>query len=146
MGSTSLSSPLPLWYASGVDATLKGVVSLISGSDVEARCAALLVLTHLEAGDDGVVRAVGAALNGKNAVVRDFAVGYFEQVRPRDGVSFLVPLLDADDDALRQRVVAILAAYGQSAIAGVKKLLSEAPRRRLNAIIDLCARVRTTAA
>jgi hypothetical protein len=129
-----------------VDATLKGVVSLISGTDVEARCAALLVLTHLKAADDAVVRTVGAALSAKNAVVRDFAVGYFEQVHPRDGVSYVVPLLDADDDALRQHLVVILASYGQSAVAAVKKLVSGAPRRRVNAIIELCARVRTTAA
>ena len=74
-----------------MDATLKGVVGLITGTDVEARCAALLVLTHLKADDERVVRAVGEALNGKNAVVRDFAVGYFEQVRPRDGVAYLHP-------------------------------------------------------
>jgi hypothetical protein len=129
-----------------VDATLKGVVSLISGPDVEARCAALLVLTHIKATDDGVVRAVGGALNGKNAVVRDFAVGYFEQVRPADGVAYLAPLLDSQEDPLRQRVVTILAAYGSAAVAAAKKLLADAPRRRMNAIIDLCARVRSSGA
>jgi hypothetical protein len=129
-----------------VDSTLKGVVELIGGPDVEARCAALLVLTHLRAGDERVVQAVGAALGGRNAVVRDFAVGYFERVRPRDGVGHLVPLIDAADDALRQRGVEILATYGQAAVTAVKKLVTDAPRRRLNAIIDLCARVRTSAA
>lgn len=129
-----------------MDATLKGVVGLIGGPDVEARCAALLVLTHLKADDDRVVRAVGDALNGKNAVVRDFAVGYFEQVRPRDGLGYLVPLLDTTEDPLRQRAVAILVHYGPAAIAAIKKLVVDAPRRRLNAIIDLCARVRSSAA
>jgi hypothetical protein len=126
-----------------VDATLKSVVGLITGSDVEARCAALVVLTHLKADDDRVVGAVGEALNAKNAVVRDFAVGYFEQVRSRDGLGHLVPLLDSQEDTLRQRVVAILAAYGAAAVVAVKKLVKDAPRRRLNAIIDLCARVRS---
>ena len=37
-----------------MDATLKGVVGLITGTDVEARCAALLVLTHLKADDERV--------------------------------------------------------------------------------------------
>ena len=125
-----------------MDATLKAVVALITSPDVEARCAALLVLTQLSADDDRVVRAVGEALNAKNAVVRDFAVGYFEHVKPKDAVAHLVPLLDSPEDALRQRVVTILTAYGQTAISAVKRLLKDAPRRRLNAIIELCARVR----
>lgn len=129
-----------------MDATLKGVVGLLGSADVEARCAALLVLTHLQAADSAVVRAVGELLSSKNAIVRDFAVGYFEQVRPRDGLAPLVPLLDAADEVLRQRVVVILARYGQPSISAVRKLLQEAPRRRLNAIIDLCARVRSAAA
>jgi HEAT repeat protein len=129
-----------------VDATLKGVVGLIAGSDVEARCAALVVLTHLKVEEDRVVRAVGEAINGKNAVVRDFAVGYFEQVRPREGVAHLTPLLDSQEEALRQRAVAILAEYGAAAVSATKPLLKDAPRRRLNAIISLCARVRSSVA
>jgi HEAT repeat protein len=129
-----------------VDATLKGVVGLITGTDVEARCAALLVLTHLAANDERVVRSVGAAIGGKNAVVRDFAVGYFERVRPRDGVAYLIPLLDSHEEQLRERTVTILVAYGATAVSAVRPLLKDAPRRRLNAIIDLCARVRSSAA
>ena len=129
-----------------MDATLKGIVGLITGTDVEARCAALLVLTHLKADDERVVRAVGEALNGKNAVVRDFAVGYFEHVRPREGVAYLVPLLDSHEEQLRERTVTILVAYGAAAVSAARPLLKDAPRRRLNAIIDLCARVRSSAA
>jgi HEAT repeat protein len=129
-----------------VDATLKGVVGLITGADVEARCAALVVLTHLKADEERVVRTVGEALNGKNAVVRDFAVGYFEVVRPREGVAHLVPLLDSHEEGLRGRTVNTLVAYGAAAVSAVKPLLKDAPRRRLNAIIDLCARVRSSAA
>ena len=83
-----------LCYSGGVDATLKRVVGLIGEADVETRCAALLVLGHLQAADASVVRAAGAALSGKNAVVRDFAIGYFERVRPRDATTYLLPLLD----------------------------------------------------
>jgi HEAT repeat protein len=129
-----------------VDATLKAVTGLIGGPDVEARCAALVVLTHLQADDDRVVRAVDEALNGKNAVVRDFALGYLERVRPRDGMHAVLPLLDSQDEQLRQRAVTILAGYGVAAVSAAKKLLRDAPRRRLNALIDLCARVRSAAA
>jgi hypothetical protein len=129
-----------------VDTTLKGLLRLLDGADVEARCAALLVLTRLAVDADRVVRAVGRLLGGKNVVVRDFAVGYFEGVRPKEGIGHLLPLLDVEDDALRQRVVAVLAHYGNAAIAPAKRLLAEPPRRRLNAIIDLCGRVRSAPA
>lgn len=129
-----------------MDATLKGLIGLVGGTDVEARCAALLVLTNLETSDLKVVKAVGEALHAKNVVVRDFAVGYFERVLPRDGLGHLVPLLDSEDDAVRRRTVAILAHYGQAAITAVRKLFKGGPRRRLNAVIDLCGRVRTSAA
>ena len=129
-----------------MDATLKAIVALIGGPDVEARCAALLVLAQIDADDERVVHAVGEALTAKNAVVRDFAVGYFERVKPRDGVAHLTPLLDSPEDPLRQRVVGILAAYGATAVSMIKKAIKDAPRRRLNAIIDVCARVRSDAA
>ncbi len=129
-----------------MDATLKGMLGLLAGTDVEARCAALVVLTQLAAADERVVRAVGALLSGKNAVVRDFAVSYFERVRPRDGLGYLLPLLDSDEEDLRQRSGTILAAYGNAAITAAKKLLAGAPRRRLNAIIAVAAQVRSRAA
>ncbi len=91
-------------------------------------------------------RAVGAALGQRNAVVRDFALGYFEQLRPRGGVNALVALLDSDDDTVRTRAVSALTAYGAAAVTAVRPLVKQAPRRRLNAIIDLCAGTRTTAA
>jgi HEAT repeat protein len=127
-----------------VDTTLKGLLALVEGVDVEARCAALVVLTRLRLAEDKVVRTVGDSLGARNVVVRDFAVGYFEHVRPRDAVGHLVPLLDSQEDGLRHRIVNILAEYGQIAVAAVKKLTKKAPRRRLNAVIDLCARVRSS--
>jgi hypothetical protein len=129
-----------------VDATLKGLIGLLSGTDVEARCAGLLVLSRLRAADDKVADAVADALAARNVVVRDFALGYFEDVQPSNGVTALLPLLDIDDDALRQRVVRILAAYGAGAVAAARKLLKDAPRRRINAIVDLCAHVRSSGA
>lgn len=129
-----------------MDTTLKGLLGLVAADDVETRCAALLVLSQLGADEDKVVRVVGDQLQAKNAVVRDFAVGYFEKVRPKDGVGDLVPLLDSDEEGLRSRVATILGEYGQAAVSAVRKLVDGAPRRRLNAIIEICARVRTTAA
>jgi len=129
-----------------VDATTKGLVDLVSGRDVEARCAALVVLTHLGLTVRQVVDAVGTALGSPNVVVRDFAIGYFERVHPAEGLAHLLPLLDAQEDDVRRRTVGILERYGASAVSAAKKLLQDPPRRRLNAIIELCARVRTSGA
>src|SRR5262249_10954814 len=73
-------------------------------------------------------------------------VGYFERVRPKGESGYLLPLLDTEDDSLRQRIVGILAQYPAPALAPVLKLLKDAPRRRLHAIIDLCVRARSSAA
>jgi HEAT repeat protein len=129
-----------------VDATLTGLLRLLEGKDVEARCAVLLVLTQLGAGDPKVARAVRKAIESPNVVVRDFALGYFEAVRPPGGIEAVLPLLDSEDDALRERAVAILSAYGAPAAAAVKPLLGNGPRRRLHAVIALLARVHSSAA
>jgi HEAT repeat protein len=124
-----------------VDTTLKGLLGLLDEADVEARCAALLVLTRLRPTQPLVIRSVTRALESSNVVVRDFALGYFEAARPKDGLAALLPLLDVEDDAVRRRAVDILAAYGHAAVAAARKLANDGPRRRSNAIIDLCARV-----
>jgi len=129
-----------------MDKTLKGVVGLVGAADVELRCAALLVLAQLGSDDDAVVAAVRGALRGPNVVVRDFALTFLERVRPKAALDDLLALLDSDDDAVRQRATAILAAYGAAAVAAARKLLKDAPRRRVNAIADLCGRARSAAA
>jgi len=129
-----------------VDSTLKGLVGLVGTVDVEVRCAALVVLTQLAVDEPKVVQAVGEALGTKNVVVRDFAVAYFEHTCPKEGLRHLVPLIDSSEDHLRQRVTRILGSYGAPAVAAVRKLLADAPKRRLNAIIEICASVRSAAA
>lgn len=129
-----------------MDATLKGIVGILGKADPETRCAALVVLTQLGVADDKVVSEVRKALQAKNSVVRDFALAYFETVRPRQGVSDILPFLDSDETPLRDRAVALLAQYGPSAISATRKHAAEGPRRRLNATIDLCARVRSSSA
>ncbi|MGH7787112.1 MAG: HEAT repeat domain-containing protein, partial [Candidatus Binatia bacterium] len=95
-----------------MDTTLKGLVGLVEGTNVEARCAALVVLTQLDAAEERVARAVGSALQSPNVLVRDFALGYFEQVKTPLAVERVLPLLDAEDEPVRRRAVALLAPYG----------------------------------
>ncbi len=129
-----------------MDSTLKSILGLVAVPDVEVRCAALVVLGQLGDAESKTVATVGEALAAKNALVRDFAVGYFERVRPKDGISYLVPLLDSSEDVLRERVTKILSSYGAAGVAAVRKLVGDGPRRRLHAIITMCAAVHSAAA
>lgn len=129
-----------------MDATLKGLVGLVEGPNVEARCAALVVLTQLGIDEERVARAVAGAVASPNVLVRDFALGYFERVRSAQTVPAVLPLLDAEDEPLRKRAVALLAPHGAAAISAARKRLADAPRRRLAAIVELCAQVRNAAA
>ena len=129
-----------------MDATLKGLIGLVEGANVEARCAALVVLAQLGVADERAARAVGAAVESPNVLVRDFALGFFEQVKTPLAIAHVLPLLDAEDEPVRRRAVAILAPHGAAAVSAGKRALKEAPRRRLNALIELFAHVRTAAA
>jgi HEAT repeat protein len=122
------------------------MVGLVDGSNVEARCAALVVLTQLGADEDRVAHAVGQAVASPNILVRDFALGYFEQVKTPQAIAHVVPLLDAEEEPVRRRAVAILSPYGAAAVSAGRRLLTDAPRRRLNALIELFARVRSSTA
>jgi HEAT repeat protein len=129
-----------------MDATLKGLVNLLEKGDVEARCAALVVLTRLGSAEDRVAGAAAAAVANPNVLLRDFALGYFEQVKSPRTVDAVLPLLDAEDEPVRKRAVAILAPHGAAAVGAARRAIKNAPRRRLNAIIDLFAAVRSGAA
>ncbi len=129
-----------------MDTTLQGIIDLLTGADVETRCAALVVLTRLKASEERVVREVATALSGKNAVVRDFSLSYFAEVQPKGGVAILLPLLDSEETSVRNYTASILSSYGQTAIGEIKRIVKDAPRRRIYAIIEICARVQSSMA
>lgn len=129
-----------------MDPTLKGLVALLAGSNIEARCAALVVLGELGIDEERAARAVGSLVQSPNVLVRDFALGYFEHVKTAVAIDAVLPLLDAEEQAVRDRCVAMLATHGAAAVSAGKRLLKNAPRRRVGALIDLFARVRTSAA
>lgn len=122
------------------------MITLINDDNVETRCAALLVLTSIGADDAKVAETAAATLQGRNAVVRDLALGYFEKLHPAGGTSFLLPLLDDPDDSVRHRATVALAGYGAAAVTAAKSRIVDAPRRRLDAIIDLCGMVASVTA
>jgi HEAT repeat protein len=127
-----------------MDATRKEIIGLLGGADVETRCAALVVLTRLKAADDAVVREVAKTLAGESWCAT--SVFRTADVLPKGAVAHLIPLLDSEETAVRDRAGSVLAAYGQTAVADFKKLIKDAPRRRLYAIIQICATVQSAAA
>ena len=56
-----------------------------------------------------MARAVAAAVRSPNVLVRDFALAYFEHVKTALTVETVLPLLDAEDEPVRRRAVALLA-------------------------------------
>lgn len=107
---------------------------------VEHRCAALLVLGVLKLQEEEVVETAGAALQHANAVLKDYALRYFEEAQPKAGLALLLPLLDEDEKEVQERVIRLFIHFGQ---AVVRPLLQRAPtltrRGQLNAVRVLCA-------
>lgn len=99
-----------------MDATLRQILTLARDGIVERRCAALLVLGALKVQEPPVVETVGVALGQTNPVLKDYALRYFEDARPKAGIPLLLPLLGDSDKDLRERVVRLLTDFGQAAL------------------------------
>ncbi len=123
-----------------IDKTLQSLLQLASEGSTEHRCAALLVLGSLKLQDNSVVQTAGKALEHTNMVLRDYALRYFEEAKPKTGIPRLLPLLGDEDKDVRERAVRLLSGFGQ---AGVRPLLQAARAAttgwRINASRVLCA-------
>jgi HEAT repeat protein len=123
-----------------MDATLQRLLELTREGTVERRCAALLVLGALQSQESGVVEAAGAVLGQANVVLRDYALRYFEDARPKAGIPLLLPLLEDGDADIQERAVRLLAYFGQTAIRPLLQQAKAASRSwQLNAARVLSA-------
>ena len=119
---------------------LDQLVTLIEKGSVEHRCAALLVLGALKIENSSIIKTVGAALNHPNPVIKDYALRYFEEVRPKTAVSLLLKYLDDPDKDIQERVVRLLVSAGQAAVQPLLQGAIAASRAwQLNAVRVLCA-------
>ena len=66
-----------------MDKTLQSLLTLAHEGNIERRCAALLVLGSLKLEEDNVIKAVNAALEHPNAILKGYALRYVEEVRPK---------------------------------------------------------------
>jgi HEAT repeat protein len=128
------------------DAVLDGLLTLIQEGVVERRCAALLVLGALQRQDDRVVETAGQALSQANPVLKDYALRYFEDARPKTGLAIVSSLLDDPDKDLQERAIRLLASFGQMAIRPTMQgVFSGSRSRQINSARVLLA-IRSEAA
>ena len=118
---------------------LQQFLNLAVKGTVEQRCAALLVLGALKIDNAQVVKSVGAALDQSNPLLKDFALRYVEEVKPKSALALLARLLDDPDKETHERAVRLLGQAGQAAVAPVLQFAAGASRAgQVNAARVLC--------
>ena len=118
---------------------LPQLLNLVAKGTVEQRCAALLVLGALKLDKAQVVNAVGVAIAQPNPVLKDFALRYFEEVKPKNAVPIFAGLLDDPDKDTHERAVRFLSRAGQAAVPDVLQFAAGASRAgQVNAARVLC--------
>jgi HEAT repeat protein len=123
-----------------MDNTLQQLLNLVEKGTVEHRCAALLVLGALKLENAQVLKAVNAVLDQPNPVLKDYALRYFQEVRPKSAVPLFARLLDDPDKETQERAVRFLSQAGQTAVQPVLQFAPKATRpAQLNAARVLCA-------
>ncbi len=123
-----------------MDNTLRQLLTLIDKGTVEQRCAALLVAGALKLDGAGLVKTVQALLQQPNPVLKDYALRYCEEVKPKDAMTSFAELLDDSDKETQERAVRLLTAAGQNAVQPLLQRAAEASRPwQINAARILCA-------
>ncbi|MDP2606369.1 MAG: HEAT repeat domain-containing protein [Deltaproteobacteria bacterium] len=122
-----------------MDALLRQILNLTDKGTAEQRCAALLVLAALRIENALVVKTVGAAIAQPNPVLKDFALRYFEEVKPNSALPLFAGLLDDPDKDTHERAARFLSQAGQAAVPAVLQFAAGAARAgQVNAARVLC--------
>jgi HEAT repeat protein len=123
-----------------MEKTLEQLVALAEKGSMEQRCAALLVLGALKVQSSEITATIGAALSHSNLALKDYALRYLEEVKPKSSMPMLLRLLEDADKETQERAVRLLISAGQLA---VDALVKHAPKQsrpwQLNAARVLCA-------
>ena len=123
-----------------MDNTLQAILNLVEIGTVEQRCAALLVLGALKNNNAAAAKLIGTLLDGPNAVLKDYALRYFEEVEPKSNTAQLLKMLDDSDREIQERAVKSLTTVGQPAVQPLIQAAKEASRTwQLNAARVLAA-------
>lgn len=111
-----------------MDNTLRQLLSLVEKGTVEQRCACLLVLGGLKLDSSQVVKTAAKLLKDPNPILKDYALRYFEETAPKNGVSPLLGLLDDPDRDVQERAIRVLTHAGQAAVQPLLQNPSTASR------------------
>jgi HEAT repeat protein len=122
------------------DTLIDDLLKLVREGTIERRCAALLVLDALQRQEPQIVEAAGQILSQANPVLKDYALRYFEDARPKASITFLLPLLEETDKELQERGVRLLTSFGQATIRPLaQSALNGSRARQINSARVLLA-------
>jgi HEAT repeat protein len=123
-----------------MDNTLRQLLTLVEKGTVEQRCAALLVAGALKLNGAGLMKIVETLLQQPNPILKDYALRYCEEVKPKEAVPLWAQLLEDNDRDTQERAVRLLIGAGQSAVHPLLQRAPEASRPwQVNAARVLCA-------
>jgi hypothetical protein len=102
-----------------LDKTAAALVAFAAGpGNIERRAAAMLMLAELEIADAKALRAATDAV-ASPTVLQEYALRWFEKLRPAEGLAALVPLFDTPDPGIRDRVRRLIVDQGGSAVTAI---------------------------
>jgi len=124
-----------------MDARLKSICGLLQHDEPMRRWAAAIVLAELAPADAEVTHALGAALPGANAMLTAAILDAFAAIGGKAALPYLIPLLDAEDLAIKLRAITAITRAGAAALPAVLPLLEGATPTRMLVLVDILARI-----
>ena len=115
----------------------------MESSDNMRRCAGAIALAEVAPRDDAVVKALGEALQSANHTLTPYLLDALESIGSRKAVPYVMPLLQAEDLAIKVRAIAILSKAGSNLVPEIKVQLEQASPRNKVVLVDLLARIHT---
>lgn len=126
-----------------MDKTAATLVTFAAGPEnIERRAAAMLMLAELGI-DTPKAREVAAGAVASPTVLQEYALRWFEKLRPDEGLPALVPLFDAPDPGIRERVRRLVADFGGTAVAVIATVGKTAPRSWLSGAVEVLGTIGT---
>jgi len=124
--------------------TLRDIVAMLDGSDMELRLAAIRVLGALGSDEPAVTGALSKAAESKAPLVRQYALDALGKLGATAGVDSVLESLGEPGDVGRHAAEA-LKSYGTAAAKHVRPIMKKAPPTTKRVLIDVLASIGTGA-
>lgn len=126
-----------------MDKTAASLIAFAAGPEnIERRAAAILMLAELEI-DAPKAFATAADAVASPTVLQEYALRWFEKLRPEAGLATLVPLFDAGDPGIRGRVRKLVTDFGGTAVSAIAAAGKTAPRSWLPGAVEVLGTIGT---